>query len=180
MRRQINSWNRSGSGSENRSFLALLQWRDTIPSIGFCIWGTGVRIGRADRRVPGTLRPSHSEIVFPWATQRRRKRNLTHEWPHKWAHEWTHECAHESAHDSPHSSGRGLPVLFSSVLFLDHSWIWGYAQASHLWKVQLILAFWAVSLHGIHLSKRISLTMTVDTSRAANWCWTVMTPCVSG
>ena len=72
-----------------------------------------------------------------------------HEWAREWSHEWAQESAHESArglifpllstsrtahenshetfnegvhgsaHESVHSSGRGSPVLFSSVMFLD-------------------------------------------------------------
>ena len=38
--------------------------------------------------------------------------------PHKSSHETS--CEHGSAHESAHSSGRGSPVLFSPVLFLDH------------------------------------------------------------
>ena len=76
--------------------------------------------------------------------QNRRKRTSTHEWAHEWPHECIHEWPHESAHEPPRehprglislfsalqglptkhptkvsTDGRGSPVLFSPVLFLD-------------------------------------------------------------
>ena len=39
---------------------------------------------------------------------------------HESSHETSHEGVHESAHESVRSSGRGSPVLFPPVPFLDH------------------------------------------------------------